>query len=331
MRLFEHCGIATGDDFNLSRTKKQLQVEFNVAQSGFIEVNGYTYTRHDVLEEIDRPDFLIRLGFHKQLWNSPAVLQLLENNTFNSVGISDEFKPLWNNKEFDEFFSPYFAGPFNYISRTLLTGWQVSEMSDLLAYEDFLLPDEREEAFQPIRLFFDDNVRLLRNINSGNYKMMRPKIVHWIDTDWHAFFNSLPHEFDDAKYAVVSCLVNIGVAIQKTHRRDCRKISEQLILLRDTPESLRSVIVSNHVVYTRGRRFSFQGRSPFWLIWVALALFRLVSNNGCNDDKPDYNNFKPVTIDRTYLVNDSSQVKKITDSIVKANKEDTAHIHFIQN
>jgi hypothetical protein len=46
IRLFNHCDISINDDFNLSRARKQLQAEFGIAQDGFIEIEGYTYTRH---------------------------------------------------------------------------------------------------------------------------------------------------------------------------------------------------------------------------------------------------------------------------------------------
>src|ERR1043165_2518767 len=87
IRLFDHCGISTGDDFNLSRTKKQLQAEFGIAQGGFIEIDGHTYTRHDVFEEIEKPDFIQRLHFHKQIWKSPQILHLLEESSADLVAI----------------------------------------------------------------------------------------------------------------------------------------------------------------------------------------------------------------------------------------------------
>ncbi len=297
IRLFNHCGISTGNDFNLSRAKKQLQAEFGIGKGGFIEVDAYTYTRHDVFEEIGLPDFSKRLIFHKQIWKSRQILQLLEKNTVNLSSINNEFNPFWSNKEFDEFFSPYFAGPFNYLSRTLLVDARLKEMGDLLSYEEFLQPAEREEAFRPLRIFLDESVRLLRNINDDNYNIMRPKISHLIDTEWHAFFNKLPPEFYDTKNDITTRLVNIGVAIQKSHRRDCKKMSKQLILLQDTPESLRNTIVSNHSVYSRssGAVGSIKWRNGWWAIWVFIMLIRAVSSGGCGENNTDYkydNNFQ---------------------------------------
>jgi len=298
IRLFDHCDITTGDDFNLSRVKKQLQAEFGIAQNGFIEVDGYTYTRHDVFEEIEQPDFLQRLIFHKQIWNSPQILLLLENNNADPIEINIEFKTLWGNKEFDKFFSPYFVGPFTYLSRTFLSEGRLREMGNLLSYEDFLQPDEREEAFRPVRVFLDENIRLLRNIHKENYDIMRPQINHWIDSDWYLFFNNLPHEFYETKNDIITYLVNIGVAIQKTHASDCTQMSEQLISLQDTPESLRNTIVSNHAVYTKSSSTegSTNWRVIFWVIWIIIMVIRGASSCGCTSDRADYKQYLPTSI-----------------------------------
>jgi hypothetical protein len=313
IRLFDHCGIPADDNINLPRIKKQLQAEFGITGGGFIEVDDYSYNRHDVFEEIERPDFLQRLVFHKQIWKRPQILQLLENNIADFSGtLRSEFALLWNNKAFDEFFSPYFAGPFNYLSRTLLADTCLREMGDLLAYENFLLPAEREEAYRPVRVFLDENLKILRNVNRENYKIMRPKIVHWIGKEWHQFFNNLPHEFYDIKFDIINYLVNIGVAIQKSHRRDCRQMSEQLILLQDAPERLMEIIASNHNVYTRssGSTWSFGWGRGFGVAWLIFMLFRVVASDGCGDNKTPYKEF----ITPQYPIRDSS-FKIVKDSI----------------
>ena len=323
IRLLEHCGITTGEEINLPRMRKQLLAEFSMAQSGFIEVDEYSYSRNDVFEEIDRPDFLQRLSFHRQIWNSPAILALLEQNAIDISTIKDHFKPFWSNKVFDEFFSPYFAGPFNNISRTILADMYFGDLSYLMALEDFLQPAEREEAFRPVRIFLDDTAKLMRNINRDNYKIMRPKIADWIDMEWYPFYNSLPSEFYDVKNTIINELINIGVAVQKTHRRDCRKMSEQLVQLYDAPENLRSTILSNHAVYTRSRGFSFSGRSPFWIIWIIIMVVRAMASGSCNNSKDDYQNFRPSNTNSEYLANDSLLFKVMKDSTLGISATDT--------
>lgn len=292
IRLFDHCGISTGDDFNLSRVKKQLQAEFGIAKGGFIEIDGHAYTRHDIFEEIEQPDFARRLKFHKQIWASPQILLLLENNAVDLVEITNEFKPFLGNKEFDEFFSPYFVGPFNYLSRTFLADNRLRDMGNLLAYEDFLQPSEREESFRPIRVYLDENLRTLRNVNKDNYDMMRSKFAHWVDDDWYLFFNNLPHEFYEIKNEITTFIINIGVAVQKKRRKDCRLMSEQLISLSETPESLRNVIVSNHAVYTGSSASSgsISWRSVFWIIWIVIMLIRGINSCG-GDSSGDSKNY----------------------------------------
>ncbi len=291
IRLFDHCGIPSASDFNLSRAKKQLQAEFGIAEGGFIEADGNTYTKQDVFEEMDRPDFPRRLGFHRQIWMSKQLLQLLEKNTASFNFIGDELVLFQGNAEFDEFFSPYFAGPFNYSLRTLLADLNFIEAGHLLAYEGFLQMNEREEAFRPLRIFLEENLRWLRNTNGENYSMMRSKIGHWADKEWYLFFNNMPHEFYEEKVEIITKLINLSVAIQKSQRSDCRSMSDQLIRLKDIPESLRQIIVSNHAVYSGAGSSSPSSsgwKAAGWIAFILIAIGRIASTDGCESERPGY-------------------------------------------
>lgn len=331
IRLLDHCDISTEGEFNLSRVKKQLQAEYNMAPAGFIEVDGYTYNRHDVFEEIEHPDFPQRLAFHKQIWKSPQILNMLENNKTNLNGLREEFTPFWKNKEFDLFFSPYFAGPFAYLSRTYLADKDMWAVGNLLGYEDFIQPEEREEAFRPIRQFFEENIRTLRNVNKDNYKMMRPQIAHWIDTDWYPFFNNLPQEFYEQKVDVTVMIINMGVAIQKISRKDCQKTSEQLISLQDTPEDLRKTIVSNHSIYHGSSSTGSSWKGGWWIVWIIIGIIRAVSSDGCsnsnsrssikyNYDYPDLSKYMQKDTTFKGLVLDTNNSRGFFDSLAKKNK-----------
>ncbi|MBL7731018.1 MAG: hypothetical protein JNM88_07555 [Chitinophagaceae bacterium] len=290
IRLFEHCSVAYDGELNLPRIRKQLNAEFAMSGSGFIEAGGHSYTRQDVFEEIDHPDFSFRLLYHKRLWNSPSLLKLLEENKAHFFGVNDELKNFSGDDRFDRFFSPYFAMPFNYLSRNMLADYNFNELAQLLSYEQFLLPAEREEAFRPIRVFLEENLRSLRNTSKENYSIMRPKINHWVDKNWHPFFNNLPPEFYDTKNDFIILFINLCVALQKTARQDCRDISDQLIGLQETPEELRKIIVSNHAVFHKTSSTSSGSGNWTWIIWVVLILGRLATSSGnCgSDDKPDY-------------------------------------------
>jgi hypothetical protein len=295
IRLFDLCGITTGDDYNPVRARKQLQAEFGIAQDGFIEAGGFAYTRQDVFEEIEHPDFEKRMVFHRQIWERSQLLELLEQNSVNVYTISEEFEPFWGNAEFDAFFSPFFAGPFQYVSRALLTEHKLRNMGEWLKYEGFLQPAEREEALRPLRIYLDENERLLRNVKGENFKIMRPKISHWFSSSWHQMFNNLPHEFYDIKIDIVVLLINLTVAIQKSHKSDCGLLSDQLISVTDIEEHLRSTIISNHQAYSsRSGSFSNFGKGTWWVVWLFIMLLRGVAT--CNDSS---NNDRFRTIDRT--------------------------------
>jgi len=277
IRLFEYCAIPTGEELNLGRARKQLQAEFRAARDGFIEADGFSYTSQEVFEEIEHEDFPKRLQWHQKIWQHKTVLQLLEKNTAPVAALGEALKPFLHNREFDQFFSPYFVAPFAYISRTLLAANKLNDMGVLLAYEDFLQPAEREEAFRPLRLYLDENIRILRNVNKENYRIMRPKIMHWIEDEWSVMLNNLPHELYDLKLDITIKLLNLTVFIQRTHRKECRKVSYQLVALSDLPENIMDRINKNHHAYVRfeNRESSGAGCWGFILIFIIIKLFTL--------------------------------------------------------
>lgn len=142
--------------------------------------------------------------------------------------------------------------------------------------------------------------------------MMRPQFAHWIDTDWYRFFNNLPHEFYEIKNDITTFIINIGVAVQKKRRQDCRRMSEQLISLSETPESLRNIIVSNHRVYTGSSASSgsISWRGVFWIIWIIFMIFKW--GGVCNSSSSDYKNSFPY-YDPKFKISDSA-IKIIYDS-----------------
>jgi hypothetical protein len=278
IRLFDHCGIAYQEEINISRVKKQLTAEFGIAVSGIIEIGQHSYNKNDIFEEIDRPDFNTRIIYHKKIWESIATLTFLENNIFDGEKMRMEMKKFQNDVQFDHFFSPYFSASFNYIARNYLNDLRLDDMAELLAFEDFLQGIDREEAFKPIRLFLEDSMRLLKNTNKDNYKLVKPKIAHWINTRWSHFINNLPHEFYNMRNDLISSVVNLTVAIQKTNRSDCRSISTELTCLTQLSPELTDIIYNNHQVYTNTATITNSGNYG-WVIWVIIILIRILS--GC--------------------------------------------------
>lgn len=281
IRLLEHCGISMDEELNLSRVKKQLNAEFDFAKEGFIGIEGYHYNKHDVFEELDREDFASRMPYHKKLWEHKALLTVLEDNQLNLPDVQEEFMDFQNDNVFDAFLSPYFAIPFNHICRNFLNDKELHDLSSWLMYNDFLLPQNREEAFRSVRVFLEENMRLFKNISKENYKSFRPQIVHWIDYGWDEFLNYLPEEFYFIKNEITVELINLTVKIQKSHKKDCKAISKGLMRLNDLPPGLVDTIYNNNKAYNNTGGKSFSGGGA--LIWVGIILVKIiVSSGGCN-------------------------------------------------
>jgi hypothetical protein len=278
IRLFEHSGIAYDGEINLSRIKKHLTAEFGIAASGIIEIDHHSYNKNDVFEEIETPDFTTRLYYHKKIWDSSYLLSFLEDATFDEQRMQETMQQFQNDTVFDAFFSPYFAMSFNYIARNCLNEFRLYDLGNLLLFEEFLLGEDREAAFRPLRIFLDDNIRLLKNTNTNNYKLVKPKIQHWIKGNWSGFINSLPHEFYNSRNELSSNLVNLTVAIQKTNKPDCKKISHELTSLSHLSPELADIIYNNHKVYTSNPITRSTGNWG-WIVWLIIILIRILS--GC--------------------------------------------------
>lgn len=275
IRLLQHSGIDIDSPINKPRVKKQLSAEFDFSASGFLEADGYSYTKNEIFEELDHPDFETRFYYHRRLWDTKTILCFLEENAFNYFDFNDELKQFNNDTSFDHFFSPYFSLSFNYSIRSFLNEHRFEDASLLLLFEDFLMVADREEAFRPLRIYLDDSLRIFRNINGENYKNFRPQVEQWTYPSWARMLNHLPAELYDNKREIAFYLVNITVAIQTSHKKDCKKISQELTCITDLPEDLTNTIMSNHKVYKGS------GGTTHWgvMVWVAIILLRIVS--GC--------------------------------------------------
>jgi hypothetical protein len=279
IRLFQHCDISVEGDINVTRIKKQLNAEFDFAKDGFIEINGYSYNKNDVFEEIEKPDFTERLLHHKKIWERKAVLAILEDNALNLFDLRDQIKTFANDASFEQFFSPYFVIPFNYISRKCINENQLSNLGDWLLFDDFLQPDEREEGLRTIRIFIEEKLRVLRNVNKDTFVSKRPEIIEWLTSGGGNFLSNLPHEFYNEKSDIALYLINLTVAIQKTERRDCKRISTVLTCIRDLPEALETIITKNHKAYTQGGSSS-SNTNYGWVIWVVIIVLKVMAG-GC--------------------------------------------------
>jgi hypothetical protein len=290
VRLLEHIGVDAKQLGDISRVKKQITAEFNFAKDGFIEVDGHTYNKDEVLRELESPDFDTRLSYHLKLWHCKAILQMLEKNEADWKAISTEFKQLEGDTSFDEFFSPYFAQSFNNLSRNYITAVDYPRLTKLLQYRDFILPLQHEQAYKSIRSFLEESIRTLKNVSTDNYKVLRPKLEAWLQPGWHYVLNNLPEEYFEYVDDMVHLLINTTVKIQHIAKYDCRIISTELVGLIGINPEYKSIIDENHSIFsgqktrlTNSRnKTSEGGQSYWWILWVIFVIIRIATRGGCN-------------------------------------------------
>jgi hypothetical protein len=280
IRLFNHCDISLDGEVNTSRIKKQLNAEFDFAKDGFIEVDDYSYNKNDVLEELDKPNFAERLVYHKKIWEQKSLLALLEKNEIDIYEVRNQIKTFANDEAFETFFSPYFVIPFNYVSRKYINENKISELGNWLLFDDFLQADEREEGLRTVRIFLDEKLKVLKNVNKDTYRSRRLEVINWVEAGAGKLLSNLPSDFYDVKEDIALHLINLTVAIQKTANRDCKDISRELTQVNDLSEELSDIITNNHRAYT-GSSSSSSGNTDYrWVIWVVIILLR-VASGGC--------------------------------------------------
>jgi hypothetical protein len=279
IRLLLHVDVDVTTELNIGRVKKQLAAEFAMANDGFITIDGFVYNKQDVLDELDNTNFTNRLAYHKKIWSSPFILSILEQNEPNFNEVKLELKNFQHDGNFDEFFSPYFAEPFSYAVKQCIDNKQLQEAGNWLAFESFILHNERETAFKSLRIFLDDSEKIFNNVNADNFNVFQPKLLPWLNYGWYTLLNNLPDELYQYKHTLSVDLINLTVALQKKHIQYCRVISDGLVEIKGLPPNLRETIINNDNVYN-GKTKSSE-KSYWWVVWVVFILLRVLATGGC--------------------------------------------------
>ena len=280
IRLFYHCSIDVDQEIVLSRVKKQLSAEFDFSATGLIEIDGFSYSKHDVFEELDQPDFNRRIIFHKRIWEHKQLLAVLEKNTVDLTKFEPEIEKFIGNIIFDEFISPYFATSFGPISRNFIQENNFTALCKWLGYNEFIVGENREEAFKPIRIFIDEHIRIINNTNKELYIQNRMKLLFWILPGSSVFLNQLPEEFYFIKNDLIGKLINLTVEVENSYRDDSKNITKNLKDLKDIDPKLEEIIKNNYKIYTTPPRSTYtessnSGFNLNWL-WAIIVIIKIL-------------------------------------------------------
>ncbi len=329
IRFLEHIGASPSDWLEVSRLKKLANAEFNMAATGFIEVDTFAYSKEDVLKELDSTNWPQRLEMHQRVYNCKSLLNLLESNKANWSGLAKDFNEISGDPNFDEFFSPYFTVAFNNVSRICINRGLLVEHADLLQYRDFVLPQHQELAFKSLRLFLEEQIRVIKNVSKENYSVMRPKMEIWLKPGWHQLLNNLPDDFFVYNDDLVHLFINLCVALQTSNRKDCILISTELVGLQGINPDHKSIIDSNHDVFIGSNKNksssdsgSGLGSVIWWIIWIIFIIVRIANNDSCKSKSNSYENQYKYT-PKTYNYDQTSPASDEGSNGVIAIPEDS--------
>lgn len=327
IRFLEYCNIdySDKDTFSVQRAKRQVNAEFALEESGIITIDGVSYNKSDVLKELEHPDFTERLQYHVMLWNHKVLLRLLEQDAINIDDVNTQFLSLANDEGFRYFLGPLMATAFNSVMKSLLKVPDFYNAFLWLRLKVFITPEEEEYAYQSLRIFLEEQLRLFKNLNSETYTNKYNEIAPWQRQEWHLLFNNLPDSLYYFNDEFAHVLINFTVQVQRPDKALCLAISTRLLQMHNVSYNYKKLINDNHRIYLSNAPVSTQrkSKSPH-MGWIATALVivllrLLMQAKSCNNDNYSDRSI-PITnyvTSQTEAPVDFLEVRKVVNQKVK--------------
>ncbi len=246
IRFFEYCNIGYSEP-DLPKIKKIISAEYSLSDNGIISINGLDYTKDAVLQEIERDDFLRRLQFHGLIWDNKDLLHLLEQDLVGEH--AESWFYLSENEAFRNFISPYFAYSFNKVMHRYLRNSFLIKAGQWLKFLAFVEYVDENQALTSTRGFISETLKLFKNISKDTYRYHYPKLIIWAKQPVSLFINALPGSLSDEKEDLVIALINLTVELQKSDKRLCLGISENLMKVTGLDAVHTDLIRKNHSIF----------------------------------------------------------------------------------
>lgn len=282
IRLLQHADVDLShpEEISVSRVKKLIQAEFAMQEDGILQLEGIDYNKNDVLFECDQPDFLERLRYHNLIWEHTELLELLEKDAIDIPKSLKQWFHLHEDKGFQAFLSPMFAGAFNNVMKSLLTNYDFTQAEIWQRFQVFLSPQDEDKAYQGMRIFLDESLVMFRNINKQSYLRCMTELRKWEYGTWGPFINRLPDSLFYYIDDIATSIINFSVEIQRLEKEMCLALSEQLCFLTKASPDLKEIIAKNHSVFKSNNKKSSSGSGSnisigSW-IWIIIVLFKVV-------------------------------------------------------
>lgn len=327
IRFFEQLNISTEDLSDVKNLKKIVNLEFLSSETGIIPIDGFDYNKQDLLQLLSDEHFERHWDFHRKIWDNKFLLDVLEREAVDMKQLR-EVLAFKNDAAFCQFISPYFATPFNNITKVLLNNQFARDLYLWLQTKVYLGQDDEEVAYASLRIYLDEALYLFRNINSTNYEDKLAEIGRWETPEWANVLNSLPDYLFHYRDAVAEGLTHVLVVMQRNQRRMCYEISSWLVKLNISSPHLVETIKKNHYIFknNKGTSSSFKFSQNRWIYFVIIVIVRVCISAGSCNHSSTTNSYQdmmdattPIKQPLVNTISDNTENKKTDKEKVYAN------------
>jgi hypothetical protein len=278
IRLLHHCNIdVSSQPIDVQRALKIIKAEFAASEAGILQIGDYEFTKQAVLDLFDKANIQQIIEWELAIHNNNILTKLLEQNTGVWFGVFDALKPL-KSDAFIQQYSAYFADVVNRITKKSLAFSSHYDTEMALALMPLILPEHREHAMQPMRMFFMDINKIIRNTNDDQFYTSLVRLSHFSSDGWYKYFNRIPIEFDYLKDEIVASLIDIMVMNNKKPLTpEVLNFSRGLIQVRGLRPDIQQVVHSNHEIFSKRSSATSDSEYDGWAIirYIFFALFIL--------------------------------------------------------
>lgn len=213
IRFFEQYNIDYDIDIisKIDYLTSEVQRVYQQQHTGQIEIEGFTYLEKELIDELQYPQFNVRIVHHTTIWSKKGLLKFLEQGTVQLREASRYWHSLAKDPEFIAFVSPYFVVPYQNAMDKWLNPPSFDSASRWLTFLDFMVTTDRQKALSTVCSFMEKNTDFFNRITFADSKSenLRP----WIDQNWYLFMNNIPRSIYDYRnslvIAVLSCVKKI--------------------------------------------------------------------------------------------------------------------------
>ena len=217
---YEVLELDTPDTSEVRKARRKKLTEFDLSDDGSIEFKNLKIHRADFLRATDDLDNEQKSQFYWSIKNNPELSNFLSSGD-TWFFVNYETQRIFNNPDFIEFISPYFAYQYNKVIFQTFNEGNASLLRKLVANPILVSPAQTDKTYQSLREFLNTQIQDLNQIKidieneESHYEEDNAEEVY---TDLQDLininiYNTLPSYFQSQRNDIAQKLRNISVAV----------------------------------------------------------------------------------------------------------------------